>query len=322
MNDNLILTAYEQMLRIRLTEERLVKDYLEKNIRSFIHLSIGQEAVAVGVCMNLSKNDYIFGNHRSHAHYIAKGGNLNKMIAELYGKSGGCSKGRGGSMHLIDKNVGFMGTVSILASVVPISVGAAFSAKTQGKGNMCVVFLGDGAADEGAFYESINFACLFKVPILFVVENNLYAVTSDASARHSRAFALDKIVTGFGANYYKGDGNDIVDVYDKTKMGIEQILETKKPAVIEYVTFRHMAHSGPIFDDKMGHRKEDDLDVRISKCPIKNLKDKIVTTEITDLEKLNEIEKNINEEVEGAMRFAEESPFPKAEELMEDVYFE
>lgn len=322
MENKLILTAYKQMLRIRLTEERLVKEYLEKNIRSFIHLSIGQEAVAVGVCMNLSKNDYVFGNHRSHGHYLAKGGNLKKMIAELYGKSAGCSRGRGGSMHLIDKSVGFMGSISILASVVPISVGAAFSIKKQGKKNLCAVFLGDGASDEGVFYESVNFASLFKVPILFVVENNLYAVMSDASARHSKSYALNNIVTGLGANYLKSDGNDVLDVYDTTQKGIEKIFESGNPTVIECMTFRHMAHSGPIFDDKIGYRVQDDWDTRISKCPIRNLKDKIVKMNIADLETLNEIEEKINEEINDAIRFAEECPFPKAEELMEDVYSE
>ncbi len=188
MENQLMLDAYIKMLRIRLTEERLTADYLDKNIRSFIHLYIGQEAVAVGVCMNLSDEDYGFGNHRSHGHYLAKGGNLKKMIAELYGKSTGCSRGRGGSMHLIDKDVGFMGSISILSSVVPVAVGAAFSLKNKGKNNVCAVFLGDGASDEGVFFESINFAGLFEAPILFIVENNLYAVMSDAKARRSESF--------------------------------------------------------------------------------------------------------------------------------------
>lgn len=322
MDEKLLVDAYSQMLRIRLTEERLVKDYLENNRRSFVHFCIGQEAVAVGVCMNLSQSDYVFGNHRSHGHYLAKGGDLKKMIAELYGKSSGCAKGRGGSMHLIDKRVGFMGSISILSSVVPIAVGAGFSAKKLGGESISVVFLGDGASEEGVFHESVNFAALFEVPILFVVENNLYAVMSDASARHSKSFDLSKIITGLGGNYFKSDGNSFIDVYKTTKAGIEEMLKTGKPSVIECVTFRHMAHSAPIFDDKIGYRVEDDLETRVNQCPIRNLKEKIIRNRIADLEALGKLEKKIRREIEEAIRFGEESPFPKPEELMEGVYCE
>lgn len=320
--NNLILKAYSQMLRIRLVEERLVKEYLKKNIRSFVHFCVGQEAVAVGVCMNLSKNDYVFGNHRSHGHYLAKGGDLKKMIAELYGKATGCSAGRGGSMHLVDRSVGFMGSISILSSVVPIAVGAAFSIKRQGKGNICVVFLGDGASDEGVFYESVNLAGLFKAPILFVVENNLYAVMSDVDARHPESFDLSKIISGLGGSYSKSDGNSFTDVYRATKAAIEEMVKTGKPSAIECVTFRHMAHSGPIFDDKLGYRAQDNWDIRVSKCPIRNLKEEIIRGRIADLEVLSELERNISREIDDAIRFGEESPFPKKEELMEGVYCE
>jgi pyruvate dehydrogenase E1 component alpha subunit len=322
MDQKLLVDAYTQMLRIRLTEERLVEEYLEKNIRSFVHFCNGQEAVAVGVCMNLSKSDYVFGNHRSHGHYLAKGGDLKKMIAELYGKVTGCAKGRGGSMHLIDKRVGFMGAISILSSVVPIAVGSGFSARKQGGENISVVFLGDGASEEGVFHESVNFAALFKSPTLFVVENNLYAVMSDVSARHSESFDLSKIISGLGGSYFKADGNSFIDVYETTKAGIEEMLKTGKPSVVECVTFRHMAHSAPIFDDELGYRLQDDRDTRVSKCPIRNLKEEIIRSGIADLEVLSELEKNINEEIEGAIQFGKESPFPKAEELMEGVYSE
>lgn len=322
MDKELILNAYTQMLRIRLTEERIAKDYIEKNIRSFVHFYVGQEAIAVGVCMNLSQDDYVFGNHRSHGHYLAKGGNLKKMIAELYGKATGCSGGRGGSMHLIDKNAGFMGSISILSSVVPIAVGAAFSAKKQGKNKKCVVFLGDGASEEGVFYESVNFASLFKIPILFAIENNLYAVMSDRSVRRSESFDFSKLIMGLGADYYKSDGNNFFDVYNTAKVAFAEMLRTMKPAVIEFMTFRHMGHSGPVFDDEIGYRKQDDWDARIKNCPLNNLKNKIMTMDIANSDKLNEIEKEIINEIDDALRFAEESPFPKAENIMEGVYNE
>lgn len=310
------------MLRIRLTEERIAKDYIEKNIRSFVHFYVGQEAIAVGVCMNLSQDDYVFGNHRSHGHYLAKGGNLKKMIAELYGKATGCSGGRGGSMHLIDRSVGFMGSISILSSVVPIAVGAAFSAKKQGKNKKCVVFLGDGASEEGVFYESVNFASLFKIPILFAVENNLYAVMSDRSVRRSESFDFSKLIIGLGADYYKSDGNNFFDVYNTTKIAFAEMFKTMKPGVIEFMTFRHMGHSGPVFDDEIGYRKQDDLDTRIKNCPLNNLKNKIITMDIASSDKLNEIEKEIKYEIDDALRFAEESPFPKPEDIMEGIYNE
>jgi TPP-dependent pyruvate/acetoin dehydrogenase alpha subunit len=322
MENKLILKAYTQMLRIRLTEERLASEYIEKNIRSFVHFYVGQEAVAVGVCLNLSQDDYVFGNHRSHGHYLAKGGDLKKMIAELYGKSTGCSGGRGGSMHLIEKSVGFMGSISILASVVPIAVGAAFSAKKQGKNKKCVVFLGDGASEEGVFYESVNFASLFNIPILFVVENNLYAVMSDRSVRRPESFDFSKVINGLGANYYKSDGNNFLDVYETTNIALNEMFKTMKPSVIEFITFRHMCHSGPVFDDEVGYRKQDDWDTRIKSCPIKNLKNKIVEMRIASPDILNKIEEQIRYEIDDALRYANESPFPQPEDLMEGVYNE
>ncbi|MBU0678990.1 MAG: thiamine pyrophosphate-dependent dehydrogenase E1 component subunit alpha [Verrucomicrobia bacterium] len=313
MNKEMLIEAYRQMLRIRLVEERLVIEYLEKNIRSFVHFYIGQEAIAVGVCMNLTKKDYAFGTHRCHGHYLAKGGDLKAMVAELYGKATGCSGGRGGSMHLIDKSVGYMGSISILASVAPIAVGSAFALKEVGNGNVAVVFVGDGAADEGGFYESINLAALMKVPVLFVVENNLYAGMSDEAARHPKKYDLEKIVIGLGAEYYYTNGNDINEVYDKVE-------EAKKnlPAVLECSTYRHMAHSAPLFDDKAGYRKVDDLKTRLAACPLKKFTDNyFIAPDILDVIKMD-----IITEIEEAIRFAEESPMPDPETLTEGVYYE
>lgn len=322
MNNGLFVIAYKRMLRIRMIEERLVQEYLEKNIRSFVHFYIGQEAVATGVCMNLMKSDYVFSTHRSHGHYLAKGGDLNRMIAELYGKIDGCSKGRGGSMHLIDKSVGFMGSISILASVVPIAVGAAYSLKKKGEGNICVVFVGDGASDEGGFYESLNLAALMKVPILFVVENNLYAGMSDRDARHSKGFELGTIAEGFGLNFNRVNGNDFGTVYYCTKELIEDIKNKEVPAVLECMTFRHMAHSAPIFDDKLGYRKLDDLETRQKCCPVKRLKELIISNKWTDEKTLNSFKEEINYEIDEAFKFAEKSSFPKSKDLMDGVYYE
>lgn len=324
MNKEMLLEAYSQMLRIRLIEERLVKEYLDKNIRSFVHFYIGQEAIAVGVCMNLATKDYAFGTHRCHGHYLAKGGDLKAMIAELYGKAMGCSGGRGGSMHLIDKSVGYMGSVSILASVAPIAVGSAFALKKAGNGNLAVVFVGDGAADEGGFYESLNLAALMKVPIIFILENNLYAGMSDAEARHPKFYDRQSIVRGLGAEYYKVDGNDVIDVWNAMQAAKESM-----PAVIECMTYRHMAHSAPLMDDNVGYRKVDDLKTRQKACPLRKLKNDIIKNASSDMLKhmaypviFMEMEQSINKEIDEAIRFAEESPMPDPETLTDGVYHE
>jgi len=313
MNKEQLMIAYSQMLRLRLIEERLVVEYLDKNMRSFVHFYIGQEAIAVGVCMNLTKKDYAFGTHRCHGHYLAKGGDLKAMVAELYGKATGCSGGRGGSMHLIDQDVGYMGSISILASVAPIATGAAFALKKEANGNLAVVFVGDGAADEGGFYESLNLAALMKVPIIFVLENNLYAGMSDAEARHPKFYDRESIVKGLGAEYYKVDGNDVIEVWNAMQAAKETM-----PAVIECMTYRHMAHSAPLFDDEAGYRKVDDLKTRQKGCPLKKFSDKyFIAPDILDVVKMD-----IITEIEEAIRFAEESPMPDPETLTEGVYHE
>ncbi len=323
MNKDELMIAYSQMLRLRLIEERLVVEYLDKNIRSFVHFYIGQEAIAVGVCMNLTKKDYAFGTHRCHGHYLAKGGDLKAMVAELYGKATGCAGGRGGSMHLIDKSVGYLGSISILASVAPIAAGSAFALKKAGNGNVAVVFVGDGAADEGGFYETINLAALMKVPVVFVVENNLYAGMSDRDARHPKSYDLGDIVRGFGAQYFKVDGNDIVEVYNAMELVTISTRTKKKElqgkvTVIECMTYRHLAHSAPLMDDKAGYRKVDDLKTRLAACPLKNFTDNyFIAPDILDVIKMD-----IIQEIEEAIRFAEESPMPDPEDLTKGVYHE
>lgn len=318
MKKELLLHAYREMLRIRLVEERLVVEYLNKNIRSFVHFYIGQEAIAVGVCMNLTNKDYAFGTHRCHGHYLAKGGDLKAMIAELYGKATGCSGGRGGSMHLIDQSVGYMGSISILGSLTSIATGMAFTQKKYKFENTTIAFVGDGAADEGGFYESINLAALMKAPIIFVVENNLYAGMSDKGARHPKAYDLEKITIGLGAAYHKVDGNDWAEVYNSAKATVQTASEG--PAVIECMTYRHLAHSAPLFDDKVGYRKIDDLKTRQRACPLRKLiKDHrfLIDTGLQD-----NIEKEILIEIDEAIRFAEESPMPDPDTLTDGVYHE
>ena len=252
-----ILQAYKKMLLIRIAEQEIANLYLQNKIMSFVHFCVGQEAVAVGVCDALKKEDRVLGNHRSHGHYLAKGGDLRKMICELLGKEYGSSHGKGGSMHMIDKSVNFVGSTPILGSVVPLACGAAFEQKYSKKDGITVAFLGDGAFEEGVVCETLNLAALFKLPLLLVVENNLFAVNSKLKDRRSEAYDIEKIVTGFGVTYVKADGNDYRDVFGKAKKLVAEV-RRGKPAVLECITYRHMAHSAPIFDE--GYREEDILE--------------------------------------------------------------
>ena len=203
---------YFSMLRIRMVEEKIAELYSEQEMRCPVHLSIGQEAVAVGVCEHLHSQDIIMSAHRAHAHYLAKGGNLKSMLAELYGKSTGCSMGKGGSMHLVDLNSGFFAAVPIVGSTIPIAVGVAWAFKMKKSSNVVAVFLGDGATEEGVFFESLDFASLKNVPILFVCENNLYSVYSQLDVRQAKGRKLSALAESHGIKSFSGNGNNVDEV--------------------------------------------------------------------------------------------------------------
>jgi len=314
-----LLAAYRKMFLIRRIEEALVKYYFDNKIMSFVHFYVGQEAVAVGVCQNLDLGDKVLGNHRSHGHYLAKGGDPKKMVAELLGRATGCCRGKGGSMHMIDKSVNFIGSTPILGSVAPISAGSALTQKLTKSKNITVSFFGDGASEEGCVYETLNFSALFKLPLLLVVENNLYSVNSKLTDRRSSEHNLSKIVEGFGLNYYKADGNDYIDVSRKAKAAIDSVKNTETPSVLECITFRHMAHSAPICDDKIGYREIDTPETRKKEDSLFKIRTLILDGGTLE-ESLLEIEAEIEKEVSETILYAENSPFPEKEELMKDVY--
>jgi len=272
MKINPLFEAYKKMLLIRVAEEHIAQYYLENKIMSFVHFYVGQEAVAVGVIQALEKEDRVMGNHRSHGHYLAKGGDLKRMVCELLGRENGLAKGKGGSMHMIDRSVNFVGSTPILGSVVPLANGSAFEQKYSKRDSITSVFCGDGAFEEGVVYETLNLAALFKLPLLLVVENNLYSVNSKIKDRRSAEHHVEKIVEGFGVKYVKADGNDFEDVHAKATAAIESIRAGKGPVVLECITFRHMAHSAPLFDDAQGYREEDLFDTRVEKDSLKRLK--------------------------------------------------
>ena len=204
---------YYMLKKIRLVEERIAEEYPKQEIRCPTHLSIGQEGVPAALSTLIEKNDFAVSTHRGHAHYLSKGGDLNRMIAELYGKKTGCSGGKGGSMHLIDKSVGFMGTSAIVGNSIPLGVGLALSLKLQKKNNLACIFIGDGAIEEGSFYESLNFAVLKNLPVLFICENNLYSVYSPLKVRQPKDRKILSLANSIGAKTYFCDGNDALKSY-------------------------------------------------------------------------------------------------------------
>lgn len=308
------------MLLIRIAEEEIAKHYLEHKVMSFVHFYVGQEAVAVGVAMALEKDDRMMGNHRSHGHYLAKGGDLKCMVCELLGKAPGLAKGKGGSMHMIDKSVGFIGSTPILGSIVPLANGSAFEQKYSGSKNLTVGFCGDGAFEEGVVYETLNLAALFKNPFLLVVENNLYSVNSKLRDRRSAEHEVEKIVQGFGVAYAKADGLDYEDVVAKASMLVEGIRAGKGPAVLECMTYRHMAHSAPLMDDAAGYREEDTLEKRLERDSLKCLKEKLLTAGVASAADLDKLDTDTRRYVKESIAYAVEAPYPDASSLYANLH--
>lgn len=310
------LQAYKKMFLIRTAEQEIAALYLRDKIMSFVHFYIGQEAVAVGVCDALMAEDKVLGNHRSHGHYLAKGGDLKRMVCELLGKENGLARGKGGSMHMIDTSVNFVGTTPILGSVVPLSCGTAFEQKYNKTNGITVAFFGDGAFEEGIVYETLNLSALFKLPLLLVVENNLFAVNSKLSDRRSPEYDIEKIVTGFGVTYVKADGNDYEDVYNKAKK-VAETVRAGKPAVLECIAYRHMAHSAPIFDE--GYREEDVLEKRQEKDSVQKVRKALLAQGTTE-EEVVAIEESIKKAVVNSIQFAVDSSYPAKETLYTNLY--
>lgn len=312
------LRLFHQLLRIRRVEEAIAKRYGEQEMRCPTHLSIGQEAVSVGVCENLTNADYVLGSHRSHAPYLAQGGDLNRFIAELYGKETGCAGGRGGSMHLVDLEVGFLGCVPIVGSTIPIGVGAAFSSKFFGKKNVSVMFFGDGATEEGVFYESLSFAKLHKLPVLFVCENNSYAISSRLEDRRYKNQDIKEIVKSFNIEVSCGDGQNVDEVFALSKNCIEKIKLDGQPRYLELSTFRYLENCGPNRD--RGFRPDEEIDAWMNRDPVDIARDNLMSEGLVADQDIADLEEKIETEIAKAFDFARNSPFPDRSELFKKVY--
>ncbi|MBM4298435.1 MAG: thiamine pyrophosphate-dependent dehydrogenase E1 component subunit alpha [Deltaproteobacteria bacterium] len=305
---------YRSLYRIRRVEEEIAEAYPTDKIKSPVHLSIGQEAVSVGVCEALGPADVAAGTYRSHALYLAKGGDLKKMIAELYGKVTGCAKGKGGSMHLIDMAAGVLGTSAVVGTTIPNAVGYAYAMKHRRKPTVVASFFGDGAVDEGVFHESMNFAALKKLPIVFICENNRYAIHTHQSLRQSVANICDKART-YGIPAERIDDSDVMRIFERTKAAVETLRAGETgPFFFECLTYRLKEHVGPNEDFNLGYRARAEAEPWIKIDPIESLAKRIA------LPQREKIEAEVDAEIREAFEFAEASPFPSALELFTDVY--
>lgn len=302
------------MLRIRKVQLRIESLYHLDEMKTPVHLCIGQEAVAVGVCANLNKDDYINSNHRGHGHYLAKGGELKRMIAELYCRETGCSKGRGGSMHLVDVSVGHVGSSSIVGGCIPIGTGLALAIQMKRENRVSVVFFSDGAADEGVLYESINFAVLKRLPVVFIYENNQFSVCSRVSARQAgdvifHSIPDDKMSTRMV------DGNSVIEVYEAAKTAVTRARNGEGPSFIECKTYRMRGHAGVGPDANLEYRTKEELAYWESKCPVTTFHRWILSERVSDEKELARMEIEIDNEIDEAFRFAQESPLPEKGDL-------
>ncbi len=317
IEDEKALELFYAVLKIRLVEEAIISHYPKQNMRCPVHLSIGQEAVAVGVCKAALHTDYVLGNHRSHAHYLAKGGDLFSMIAEIHGKKTGCCSGRGGSMHLIDLEANFLASTPIVGGTIPLAVGVAFSQKLRKKEGATLVFFGEGATEEGVFSESLNFASLQDLPILFICENNFYSVYSPLSVRQSPTRSRIKIAEAHGIKtFFSDEGNEVEEVFSLAKEAFSFLRKEKKPVYIEFTTYRVKEHCGMYEDDHLGYRPEEEVAFFKQRCPLKKQEIRLKERGIWDEKSFLEEKKKIEEEIEKAFVEAEKAPYPSFEEVL------
>lgn len=313
-----LLQMYVGMVRIRRAEERIAELIEAGEIGTPCHLYIGQEAIAVGTASALKKIDYVWGGHRSHGHYLAKGGNLAQMMAEIYCKRTGCSYGRGGSMHLFAKEVGILGTVPLVGATIPLAVGAGLAAKLRGDDAVSVAYFGDGAVEEGGFHESMNLAAVYNVPVVFVCENNFFASHLGLLERRT-ADNIWELANAHGMNGERVDGNDVVAVFEAMQRATTRARSSGGPTMLECRTFRWRGHVGPRWDMDVGVKRRDELHLWLPRDPIGRAEAALRGAGIPD-DALDARRKEIDDEIEAAVTFARESPPPGVDELLQHVF--
>ena len=314
------LDLYRQMMRIRRFEERCLRAYQQGRIGGFLHLYIGQEAVAVGCCSVMEKNDHVITAYRDHGHALAVGMNPNELMAELYGKASGCSKGKGGSMHFFDPSRNFWGGHGIVGGQVPLGAGIAFALKYRGISGACLTFMGDGAVNQGAVHETYNLAALWSLPVVFVIENNGYSMGT-IQRRSSAGTGLGRRAEGYGMAWELCNGHDLYEVREKADRMLQLARQKSQPAVLEIVTYRYRGHS--VADPDSTYRTKEEIEnYRHTKDPLTLIHDTLAAEGILTEEVAKEIDTAARAEAERATQFADQSPYPGVEDIQKDVYWE
>ena len=314
-----LIGLYKMMLRIRKVQLKIEEEYYKDEMKTPVHLCIGQEAIPAGVCANLKKEDYVFSNHRGHGHYISKGGNLKNMMAELYCKQTGCSRGRGGSMHLIDTSVGLLGSSSIVSGGIPIAVGSAMASRMRNLKHVSVVFFGDAASEEGVLYESMNFASLKRLPVVFVCENNFYSVFSHISSRQVNDDISARSAV-FDIPSCKIDGTNILDVYLKSKKAVRYARSGRGPFFLECRVYRWRGHAGAGDDLMPEYRKPLEHKRWMKKDAVKDFEKRLIREKVFRREELRQIDRDVDKEIGEAFDFARKSALPDKRELKKYLY--
>ncbi|TBW32174.1 thiamine pyrophosphate-dependent dehydrogenase E1 component subunit alpha [Siculibacillus lacustris] len=312
----LLLGMYESMLRIRQFENKAIELFAAQKVPGFVHLYIGEEAIAVGVCACLGDRDYITSTHRGHGHLIAKGGRLDLMMAELYGRASGYCHGKGGSMHIADANLGILGANGIVGAGMPIAGGAAFACRYRDTDAVAVAFFGDGASNRGTFHESLNLASTFKLPAVFVCENNLYGI-SNRQSHHMNVTDVSDRAGAYGIPGVTVDGNDVVAVYEAASEAVARARRGDGPTLLEYKTWRQRGH----FEGDPGTYKDPaEQKAWIARDPLPRLEKQLQDFGFADAAAIRALHDKVDAEIAAAVRFAEESRLPGAGDLLSDVY--
>ncbi len=314
---NLDLELYRKLYLARRAEEKIRQHYMEDEMKTPMHMSMGEEAIAVGVCQALKAGDHVFCTYRSHAIFLAKTQKTDDFFAEMYGKDTALLKGKGGSMHMCAPESGFMGTSAIVASIIPVAVGAAFANKRKDNGKVVAVFFGDGAIDEGDFWESLNVACLMKLPVLFVCEDNGLAVHTATSKRRGYASITD-IVSRFNCNVLKENTTDAEVIYELTRQAIRLIKTNQMPCFIHLRYYRYLEHVGVNEDFDAGYRSREEFEEWYKKDPVSLQREKLLKNGVTE-EEIIKFERETNNQIENSIRLAKEAPFSEVSELYKGV---
>ena len=314
-------TLFQRMYRVRYAEEALAELYKEKEMRTPTHFGIGQEGIAVGVCEALRNDDVVYSHHRCHTHYLAKGGNLLGLVAELYGREAGCSRGRGGSVHLTDRSVGFIGSSPILGQGVALATGSALAFRMDGASRVATAFFGEAVCEEGVIYEAVNYASVNRLPVLYVCENNFYSTESPLGMRQPDGTALTERMRSFKVEAKRIDGNDVAAVYRAAQEAIATLRAGNGPFFLECETYRWREHVGPMYDHELGrsYRSQEEVEAWKRRCPVARAERALLASRAASAEQIESWKAAVHAEFDAAVRDAKASPWPEVSTLFENA---